>query len=84
MKLEGKTRSVEFFDVFGPKIIAGIGNLPATVADLAIPIRMKRRAPGETIERFRQRVARAEAAFGSSMPEVPVTSRVISAISARN
>ncbi len=28
VKLEGKRREVEAFDVFGPKAIAGIGNLP--------------------------------------------------------
>ncbi len=61
VKLDGRTRSVEYFDVFGPKAVAGIGNLPATVADRSIPIRMKRRAPGETVARFRTRTARAEA-----------------------
>ncbi|MDQ2934073.1 MAG: DUF3631 domain-containing protein [Chloroflexota bacterium] len=62
VKLEGRRREVERFDVFGPKAIAGIGNLPTTVADRAIPIRMKRRAPAEKVERFRDRQARAESA----------------------
>jgi hypothetical protein len=44
VKLEGRRREVEAFDVFGPKAIAGIGDLPATVADRSVPIRMKRRA----------------------------------------
>ena len=57
VKLEGKTRSVDWFDVYGPKAIAGIGDLPSTVADRSIPIRMKRRTPSEPIERFRQRTA---------------------------
>jgi Protein of unknown function (DUF3631) len=57
VKLEGKTRSVDWFDVYGPKAIAGIGDLPSTVADRSIPIRMKRRTASEPIERFRQRTA---------------------------
>lgn len=50
------------FEVFGPKVLAGIGDLPDTVADRAIPIRLKRRAPGETVMRFRYREADAAAA----------------------
>jgi hypothetical protein len=57
--LEGRRREVEAFDVFGPKAIAGIGDLPATVADRSIPIRLKRRAPDEAVERFRRRTADA-------------------------
>jgi hypothetical protein len=56
-------REVEAFDVYGPKVIAGLGDLPPTVADRSIPIRLKRRAPGETVGRFRQRAAEAEAAL---------------------
>jgi len=41
------------FRVFCPKVIAGIGKLPETVADRAIPIRLKRKAPGEKVDRFR-------------------------------
>jgi hypothetical protein len=72
VKLEGRRREVEAFDVFGPKAIAGIGDLPATVADRSVPIRMKRRAPGETVARFRQRVARAEAEGIVLAPDVPL------------
>jgi len=61
VKLDGKRREVDSFDVFGPKAIAGIGNLPATVSDRAIPIRLKRRTPGDTVAKFRSRTARAEA-----------------------
>jgi hypothetical protein len=62
VKLEGRRREVDRFDVYGPKAIAGIGKLPDTVADRAIPIRMRRRAPGETVAKFRRRTAREEAA----------------------
>jgi hypothetical protein len=54
-------RKVEWFDVFGPKAIAGIGNLPSTVADRSIPIRMKRRTLAEPIAKFRRRIAATEA-----------------------
>jgi hypothetical protein len=60
-KLDGKRRDVEWFDVYGPKAVAGIGDLPSTVADRSIPLRMKRRAPGEIIDKFRRRKASAEA-----------------------
>jgi Protein of unknown function (DUF3631) len=50
------------FSTFCPKAIAGIGKLPDTVADRAIPIRLKRAAPGEIVERFRRRDVDAEAA----------------------
>lgn len=42
------------FETFCPKAIAGIGELPDTVADRSIPIRLKRARPGE-VERFRRR-----------------------------
>lgn len=61
VKLEGRRREVDAFDVFGPKAIAGIGDLPPTVTDRSIVIRMKRRAPSETVAKFRTRLARAEA-----------------------
>lgn len=43
------------FSTYCPKAIAGIGKLPDTVADRSLPIRLERRAPGETAERFRRR-----------------------------
>ena len=62
VKLEGRRREVDEFDVFGPKAIAGIGKLPDTVSDRSIPVRLKRRAPGEMVAKFRRRTADAEAA----------------------
>lgn len=49
------------FATFCPKAIAGIGKLPDTVADRAIIISLKRRAPTEPIERLRRSVADGEA-----------------------
>lgn len=61
VKMEGNRRELELFDIFGPKVLAGIGNLPDTVTDRCIPIRMKRRAPNEPVARFRRRIVEAEA-----------------------
>lgn len=59
VRWDGKRREIERFDVFGPKVVAGIGELPDTVADRSIPIRLRRRRPDETVGRFRQRDATA-------------------------
>ena len=45
------------FSTFCPKAIAGIGALPDTVTDRSIRIVLKRRAPDERVDRFRQRDA---------------------------
>jgi hypothetical protein len=59
---EGSKRSVEEFNVFCPKALAGIGDLPDTISDRTIHIEMKRRAPEESIKRYRRREAQQEAA----------------------
>jgi hypothetical protein len=59
----GKGTDITFkdFSTFCPKAIAGIGKLPDTVADRSIPIRLKRAAPGDVVERFRLRNVKPEA-----------------------
>src|SRR5207249_1525837 len=52
---------LEAFSVFGARALAGIGKLPATVADRSLPIRLKRRLRSESVERFRLRDVEAEA-----------------------
>jgi hypothetical protein len=47
--------TVKDFSTFCAKAIAGIGTLPDTVADRSILIRMKRKAPHEQVERWRER-----------------------------
>ena len=59
---KGSEIKVVDFDVFGPKVIAGIGILPDTVADRAIPVQLLRKRPGETVERFRPRLVAQDAA----------------------
>jgi hypothetical protein len=58
---QGANLSYRDFPVFSPKAIAGIGKLPGTIADRAIPIELRRRAPGEYVERFRQRKVEPDA-----------------------
>jgi hypothetical protein len=52
-----KMTTLESFPVFAPKAFAGIGDLPDTIADRSIRIRLERRTREETIERFRRREA---------------------------
>lgn len=56
----GDEHSVKDFSTFCPKAIAGIGVLPGTVSDRAIPIRLKRALRGEVPERFRRRTVVAD------------------------
>ena len=53
----GRMTTVEAFPVFSPKAFAGIGELPDTIRDRAIRIRLERRIREETIERFIRRTA---------------------------
>ena len=52
---QGANITYEDFPVYCPKVIAGIGKLPDTVADRSIPIELRRRRPSEKVERFRLR-----------------------------
>jgi hypothetical protein len=54
-------RTLETFAVFCPKVFAGIGELPDTIRDRCIRIRLERRTRDEQIERFRRRDALEEA-----------------------
>jgi hypothetical protein len=61
VEMQGKKRVLERLDVFGCKAIAGIGKLPETITDRSIVIRMRRKAPGDRVARFRYRNVEAEA-----------------------
>jgi hypothetical protein len=60
-KSEDGNFKLEEFETFCPKVITLIGNLPDTLADRCIPIRMKRRTY-ENLARFRYATAAMEAA----------------------
>lgn len=53
VRLEGDEREPIPFSAFGPKAIAVIGRLPDTLEDRSMILRMRRRRPNETVERFR-------------------------------
>jgi Protein of unknown function (DUF3631) len=48
----GTNLKVQDFKTFCPKAIAGIGQLPDTVADRSIPIRLKKKTQAEPVESF--------------------------------
>jgi hypothetical protein len=52
---QGANQTPRRFSTFGPKVIAGIGELPDTVADRSIRIELRRRTKAELVEKFRQR-----------------------------
>jgi len=49
------SRSPEHCPTFAMAALAGIGSLPDTITDRAVVIAMRRRAPGETVARYRDR-----------------------------
>lgn len=53
----GPQQEVRAFPAYAAVALAGIGDLPDTILDRSIVIKMRRRAPHETIEPFRQRHA---------------------------
>jgi hypothetical protein len=60
---QGANITYQDFSTFCAKAIAGIGELPGTVADRSIPIRLQRQAIGEKVERFRLRNVEGEASL---------------------
>ncbi len=58
---QGAALEVRAFPVFGPKILAGIGDIPPTLADRSLRIRLERLAPGERVERLVESEAVPEA-----------------------
>jgi Protein of unknown function (DUF3631) len=57
---QGANLTYKDFPVYCPKVIAGIGNLPDTIADRSIPIKLKRRSQSEKVKRLRFRKAEPE------------------------
>jgi Protein of unknown function (DUF3631) len=58
---DGHHRQVEMFNVYCAKAMAGIGELPDTVADRSIRIELKRRKANERVERARRRALKESA-----------------------
>jgi Protein of unknown function (DUF3631) len=55
IETKGKEHTPRAFEVFGPKLLAGIGNLPATIADRSIPIELERKRRDAQVARFRRK-----------------------------
>ncbi|WP_103384239.1 DUF3631 domain-containing protein [Pseudonocardia dioxanivorans] len=59
---DAKKMRVQHFEVFAPVALAGLaGKMPATITTRAVTIHMRRRAPGEKVEPFRERDAEHQA-----------------------
>jgi hypothetical protein len=59
---QGANLTYKDFHTFGAKAIAGIGELPGTIADRAILVQLRRRKTDEACARWRERDGHAEAA----------------------
>lgn len=85
------TEGLVEYGVFAPVALAGLGDLPETIATRSIIIRMKRRSGSQTIRPFRYKFARTELMrakmaveewaenagylLGMAFPEMPVQDR---------
>ena len=70
LRVEGDSHELRPFSTWGPKMIACIGRLPfPTLADRSIVLSLRRRAPGESVDRMRR----------SRLPEslAPVRQRLV-------
>lgn len=57
---EGAKMQAKRFSTFAPVALAGIGNLPDTIEDRAVVVRMQRRRPSDLVEPWRFRTSLAE------------------------
>ncbi len=55
IRWDSNTRTLEKIPTFAMAALAGIGAMPDTIEDRAVVIRMRRRAPGETVAPYRHR-----------------------------
>jgi hypothetical protein len=60
VEMNGSAANLTRFRCYAPAAIAGIGNLPDTIMDRAVVVRMRRRAPGERVRDYRERTTRPE------------------------
>jgi hypothetical protein len=60
VEMNGQAAKLTRFRCYAPAAIAGIGNLPDTIMDRAVVVRMRRRAPGQRIRDYRERTTRPE------------------------
>jgi putative DNA primase/helicase len=53
LRCHGDDHNVKQYNLYAPKLFAGIGKLPDTLGDRCIIVPMRRKLPGETVERLR-------------------------------
>ena len=53
---DGSNQQVQKFPVYDALVLGGLGDLPDTIMSRAIVVRMRRRAPNERVEAYRQRI----------------------------
>jgi len=58
VEMNGSAAKLLRFPVYAPAAIAGIGDLPDTILDRAVIVRMRRRAPDERVRDYRERITR--------------------------
>jgi hypothetical protein len=58
--LDWHSNRLETFDVFGPKVLTGLRELPPALASRSLRFRLQKRRPDESIERFRLPHIKAE------------------------
>jgi len=76
---DGKSMKVQEFPVFAPVALAGLaGKMPATITTRAVTIHMRRRAPGETVDSFRERDAERD-----TQPLVKQLARWVGSVAAK-
>jgi hypothetical protein len=54
-RVRDRSGGLDAFNVYCPKALAGIGNLPDTITSRSIPIRLRRRSSSEPVEPFYRR-----------------------------
>ncbi|MCU7822208.1 DUF3631 domain-containing protein [Kitasatospora sp. DSM 101779] len=57
---EGDSHVVQKFPVYAALAMGGLGDLPDTIMSRSVVVRMRRRAPNEKVEPFRQRINEPE------------------------
>ena len=77
---KGTEVSTVDFSCFGPKALAGIGDLPDTVASRSIVIAMRRKTASEHVGRFREHDVRVSAEQFRAMLEAWATPATIEAL----
>jgi hypothetical protein len=84
LRVVGRNHEVTAFSTYCPKALGGIGELPDTIADRSIPIRMERKPRSKVVERFRIRFVRPEGAKVTAAIRLHVDDTLLETLSKAN